>query len=265
MSSNTITSLNARQLPASIQEFRSLGNPLTHIADDALADSRDLLDTLVIMNSDLTSVPKAIGTLTALTKLYLNYNSKLSDASTSNFPATTTDLYLNSNALTSLPTDSFKDLPLRILHVDFNKIKSIDKVVFPSSLKSLYASDNDIEVISSLKFPTAAPELEVLALFNNPLTSIDRHAFNSLQRLTTLSLTGSKLTRLPLALTDLPALTHLNMWNIRSLVCTCAELDVATWYSGRNNKLRVDGECGNDKIKNFFDNLAPQCATPATQ
>jgi len=270
MSNNKITTITSKQLPPAVQEFRSLGNPLTSISDDAFADSSDLLDTLVIMNSDLTALPKAIGSLTSLTTLYVSYNDKLTDAGTTSFPATIIDLYLNSNALTSLPDKSFEALPLRTFHVEFNKIKSLDNVVFPTALKSLEAYNNDIETIFSLKFfannnnnnggtaSTSSPQLESLDLFNNPIKSIAKYAFASLTKLTSLSLSGTRLTRLPLAWTQLPELVVLDAAYIPTLVCTCEESTVAAWYHNRTS-LRIDGKCGVADITYFFNSLAPLC------
>ena len=231
---------------------------MNYISEDALVDSQDVMDTLVIMNSDLTALPKVIGSLTSLTTLYISYNNNLTDATTTSFPATTKDLYLNSNNLRSLPDKSFESLPLRTFHVEFNNIKSLDNVVFPTAMKSLEAYNNDIEVIFSLKFANDTSELESLDLFNNPLKSIAKFAFTQLTKLTSLSLADTQLTRLPLAVTELPQLASLSFFDMKTLECTCTESDFATWYRNRTN-LSIDGKCGPADITYFCDSLAPMC------
>ena len=158
-------------------------------------------------------------------------------------------LSLGNNALTSVPADVSHLHHLTYMNIESNNITSLDDVALPNTLKHLYANDNKIKTITLFKFNGKDPadnSLDIVRLRNNPITYIATDAFKYLKRLSQLSLSRTRLTRLPLALADLTRSDQLNLNNIPDLECTCEESSLGAWYNHRekHDPLRYGGECG---------------------
>ena len=146
---------------------------------------------------------------TLLTSLYV-ISGRLS-ATQGDLPPSLTTVWLSSNLFSAVPQAVSKLSRLRILHLGSNLVTSIDTFVFPSSLTNLYLSNNTVTVLSAITFKDDICHLDHLDLSNNPLTTIRDGAFSHATSLTSLTLTGDQLVRLPLALKDLTKMTYLSM------------------------------------------------------
>ena len=129
---------------------------------------------------------------------------------------------------------------------------------FPSSLTNLYLSNNTVTVLSAITFKDDICHLEHLDLSNNPLTTIRDGAFSHATSLTSLTLTGDQLVRLPLALKDLTKMTYLSLGGNAHLVCTCQEAGLGAWFHSLSHVVLL-GQCQGDDVRYFLDVLASQC------
>ena len=220
--------------------------------------------SLKLDHNRLTKIPD-LSHLHNILTLYLSSNSISNSPNDKDLLALDlTHLYLDHDALTSIPAVS--DLPqLTELHVSHNHITSIDGIVLPNSLSTLDADANNITAITTtltFTFNDLPNNLFDVYLSDNPITSIATDAFQSLNQLRELDLTGTRLTRLPVTLADLTNLDILYLYDIPDLVCTCQEsLSLVGWYNTRPASMVLDGDCGETSVQYFLGNLAQKCPT----
>ncbi|XP_059149657.1 leucine-rich repeat protein SHOC-2-like [Physella acuta] len=114
---------------------------MTPVPDDALHQVSDTLKILYMRATNLTRVPKAFASLTALTELYLNENHI---TKVDNTPSSLLSLYLENNGITEISDDTFPQRnSFLTLNLRQNPITRISPNAFLhlSSLKELYLQD----------------------------------------------------------------------------------------------------------------------------
>ena len=235
----------------------STNNPLSDIDNDVFNASSSTLNYIKLsVSTNITKIPD-LTYLTHLQYLHLERNNIVNSLSDL-LPSTLIDLDLDSNKLTYIPRGVDQLPQLHVLMVSSNNITSTDSVVFPSSLKYLYADHNQIKTLTTFTFTTNTSELATLSLNFNPIKHIANDTFVSLTSLARLQLHDTLLTRLPLALTSLTRLHTLDLRNLPHLTCTCVESHVADWYNNITS-LTVYGTCNSVKVTYFLTHLAPSC------
>ncbi|XP_022594036.1 vasorin-like [Seriola dumerili] len=161
-------------------------------------------------------------------------------------PATTRELYIFQNGISTLSQDDFKGLvELEMLDLSQNELAEIPDGVFEmlSKLKNLDLSSNHITHISKDSF-SGLVQLERLYLHANRIQSIHLDAFEGLEMLLELKLQGNQLTSLPflhfprlllldlsnnnipnLGVSDLQT-PHLEAFKVASLGLTSVDVDL---------------------------------------
>ena len=104
-------------------------------------------------------------------------------------------LELQSNKLTSIPTDFQRLSQLRILNVSENQLRSIPSQVFSATLIELQASKNRLE--GALLSLDSVPHLQELNVAQNSLTSLCDGDSIDLPALKSLNISANRLTLLP--------------------------------------------------------------------
>lgn len=94
------------------------------------------------------------------------------------------ELYLDSNAITEIPSYVKKLKKLKKLDLSFNKIRSIPADIFESlqELDTLIISFNHIKCIHKTSF-SGLGKLRMLSLYGNEITTIPNGSFNDLKSL----------------------------------------------------------------------------------
>ena len=242
-----------------LQELNLEGNRICdhiHITD-ALEPHKLTLEYLGLIDNCLSEFPD-LSQMLKLQKLYLAHNN-ISDADSGSLPPSLTHLYLFFNHLTRIPRSVSNMTGLQWLDLDNNNISSIEDLEFPSTMFLMIIQHNNIHSISSpMKFLNNSSHLETFYLADNPISHIDINAFRWLSNLTYLSLSETRITRLPLALAALTNIQYLILNDIANLTCTCQEASLATWYHSRPY-MALPGQCDDVDIKYFLDKLAGQC------
>ena len=148
-------------------------------------------------------------------------NNNISQHESGSLPQSLTTLDVGDNRLSSVPTAVYGLSQLESLSLVKNKIRTIDSLpgMFPSSLKHLYLSDNEIAKVSSILFTNATSRLETLYLDGNPLTTIEPGAFKHMATLDWLELSATHLTRLPMGKILLSSVS--TFMSVFSRVCSC--------------------------------------------
>ena len=102
------------------------------------------IDTLNLSNKHLTEVPKELGSLTSLKKLYLSNNNKLTEVPKEIGLLTSLQILdLSYNQLTSVPEELGALISLERLYLFNNQLTSIPKEIgLLTSLQILYLSSN---------------------------------------------------------------------------------------------------------------------------
>jgi Leucine-rich repeat (LRR) protein len=104
-------------------------------------------------------------------------------------------LELQSNKLTSLPTEMSRLVQLRVLNVSENQLRVIPSEIFSSALVELQASKNRLE--GSLLSVSFVPHLQELDVAQNSLKSLCDGDSIELPALKTLNISTNRLTSLP--------------------------------------------------------------------
>ncbi|CAL1547653.1 unnamed protein product [Lymnaea stagnalis] len=172
-----------------------------------------------------------------------------------NTTATLTSLELSYGNLTRIPKEIFYLKSLTELYLYVNQITVIENL--PHEVTTLDLNGNYIEEIYSDSFHVAS-KLEDVTLNNNPITRIASDAFVSTPNLKYLHLIGTKLTRMPLAVSSLRQLAKLEFGEDKTLICTCLEASLGDWILSLPS-LSISGECNSIDIREFFTKLASQC------
>lgn len=268
LSYNKLTSHPDLSQYHNLTKVTSVYNQITHLDKHIFPKSLYELD---LYHNSLTEI-KNLGK-TNIKQLRLDSN-KISDPA-GKLPISLVILAVKDNLLTGVPP-SIKHLErLNSLSLDHNRITSIDDVIFPSnSLDDVNLSYNNITSIALIQFTDPTNNtLERLRLYSNPLTSIAKDAFKYLKQLKVLSLSSTKLTRLPLALADLTSMKSLDLSYNTDMACTCEEASLSTWYTSIGSgsgcmsywgktmcSYTVTGNCqGGTSVRDFLSTLAPKC------
>jgi Leucine-rich repeat (LRR) protein len=193
------------------------------------------LQYLDISGNGLTTEPR-LAELRVLTEAHLS-NNKIASVNTGAFASSIVTIYLDNNQLTSVP-GFLNDLP-QVQYINLQR--------------------NNISRVGSNEFAVNS-RLTTIYLGENPISSIDEHAFdNTKVYLLYLNLESTRLARVPLALKSLSRLQTLWMPNNNLLVCSCDEKALLLWLN-TTPYIKIAGECGGVDIKEFFTIQAAQCA-----
>lgn len=233
-------------------QYNNVSNA-THLSD-ALRSVADSLSYLEAEGNKLTSFPD-LSFMTKLQTVYLSHN-RISDTDSGSISSSVTYLELMNNNIRSLAGFLTGGINLNYLGVGMNLITSISGSNIPANLTEFDVSSNLISELTDTSFPTNT-KIDILTLDYNPISAISSASFASLSALGALSLIGTKLTRLPLALSSLTGLYSLDMSHSPNLVCTCLEKSLRSWYVGRS--LASFGDCGPTSIDYFFTTLSAGC------
>ena len=263
------------------------------LSNDSFKGLEDTLDTLVIYNSNLETVPAAICPLSALHTVDFSRNTHLrsvlpgeSTSSCSRPMSNVQTARFTNNNLTYLNTDIFNVFPnsstitisgnselyyipseplintthtnLTDLNLDKNNFASVPHFIERLwNLTTLSLKNNFIRVIDGDVFSNLQ-QLQTLQLTNNPIVYIESTVFVGLTSLTTLDLTGTDLKAIPEAVVMLPSLTSLKLVNM-ALNCTCALAHHMTWLQASN--VTISGGCSNggSSIQDYIRHYLPLC------
>ncbi|CAG5124721.1 unnamed protein product [Candidula unifasciata] len=215
----------------------------------------DSLQSLDIEDNQLSSFPE-LSFLTRIGTLSFR-NNKLSDASSGSLPPKLYSLELQNNFLPRIPMIMSGLQSITDFTMPSNRITVIQSTDFSSVVTSVELGFNHITELTEYSFPKNSA-IEYLYLNNNPLRKISVSAFNNLPILSDLSLQGTLLSRMPLALSSLTSLYSLDFTNTPSLVCTCLEKSLTSWVQARGPDV-VSGDCGQITIYAFFTTFGPDC------
>ncbi|BFZ22744.1 hypothetical protein BsWGS_25783 [Bradybaena similaris] len=258
LSNNSITEVE--NLPL-LSQLESLSLGFNNISDVyklvyELSPHAVTLTYLYLHFNRLPIIPR-LGHMTALEVIHLG-NNHITDSTSDLLPSEVFSLQLSNNNLKSIP-HAVSQLPkLRQLFISGNSIQEIHLSDLPVQLSHLDIQNNALQKIQDHIFPEHS-SLRTLLLSGNPIATVSDSAFKSLSELDSLAMRNTSLTRVPAALSDLANLNTLDLSQNPGLVCTCQEAGLLTWFQARPN-MAVLGSCGDDNVRDFFTNLAPQCS-----
>ncbi|XP_004346406.1 tyrosine-protein kinase transforming protein Fes [Capsaspora owczarzaki ATCC 30864] len=158
--------------------------------------------------------PLACGTggVCTCTGTLVDCSGKSLNAIPSGIPVDTTELYLQSNLISSIPANAFTGLSaLLYLDISANELTSIpvNALTELTGLNVMWLGSNRLTNISATDF-TGLPFLTGLYLDSNLFTSIPTDAFTGLTKLNSFSLSGNHISNIPAnAFAGLPLLTGL--------------------------------------------------------
>ncbi len=215
------------------------------IPRDAPAPLRDALlnpattTTLNLANTQLRTIPSAIGALTNLERLNLSDNLLETLPTLTNLPNTLKVLNLSGNPLQAIP-EAITQLPqLETLHL--SRIPGIhtrlpDSLARLTTLTELYLSNDSLDTIPEPV--TRLPRLETLYVMGNTIRTIPE----TLTRLTTLKalyLSNNLLDTIPAPILTLPSLTVLNLIDnqIRAIPVALVQLTNLTILNLSGNQI----------------------------
>lgn len=229
-----------------ISDAGQLSDHLRYVADS--------LTDLQLTKNQLTSLPD-LATMVKLESIDLSYN-MISYIGTSKISPSLVYLNLGHNNLQSLDSFMRNGFNLTTLTVAYNSILDILGVDIPASVQEMDISFNLLAELTDESFP-ANSNLKTLTLDSNPIAKVSSKAFASLTKLTSLSMSYTKITRLPLSLTYLTSAERVELDGSDALICTCAEKDLRSWKLLYH--VIVYGECGVTSIESFINVMSYQC------
>jgi Leucine-rich repeat (LRR) protein len=226
-----------------------------NLLSNAVRPFANSLVTFDINTNRLSSIPD-FTFFKEFTSVDLTHN-KLTDYTSGAFDPSIRFILFTHNFLPSIPR-VLKTLQLvDELSLSYNSIRRISASDFPNNATTAVLGFNFITELSDNSFPINST-LTSLWLNNNPITTISSLAFNNLIHLTELYLQGTRLSRMPLALSSLTNLYVLNMADTATLVCTCQEKSLAAWVLTKTRSI-LPSNCGLTDIYHFFSDLSPAC------
>ncbi|BFZ20813.1 hypothetical protein BsWGS_23852 [Bradybaena similaris] len=212
--------------------------------------------TFSIENNKLTAMPN-LAVLKKATEFYFT-NNRISDPFSGSLPLNTYLVVFQNNILTAIPRNILNLESVTSLLLTSNIIRAIRADEIPQWVQLIYLDNNLITQITDSSFPVNSSLIN-LSLDFNPVSEISASAFQNVPLLSEISMQGSKLTRLPLALTSLSNLNSIDFSQSMNLVCTCVEKSFGPWLS-RLEENDVIGNCGEISIYFFFVTLSPSCS-----
>ncbi|BFZ20261.1 hypothetical protein BsWGS_23300 [Bradybaena similaris] len=253
---NNITKLTALpsygKLSSISIQYNNLSNAthLSHVFKSVSAS----LTYIQAEGNKLTTFPD-LSFMTKLQTVYLSHN-LIADTTSGGISSSLTFLEAENNNIRSLSGFLKGGINLQYLRLGMNFIASLSGNDIPANINELEMSKNLIYELTDTSFPTRTL-MDALTLDYNPIFKISPSSFTGLTNLRTLSLKGTKLTRLPVALRSLTGLYTLDMSENSDLVCTCLDKQLRSWYL--NNSLSSFGECGPTTIDYFLNTLSVSC------
>ncbi|KAL1441633.1 hypothetical protein MTO96_008592 [Rhipicephalus appendiculatus] len=173
------------------------------------------LEAIYLEDNQLLVFPSALlGSLPRLQKLHLDYN-RIAVLSPGVLSAGVSirELSLAYNLITEIPNGTFKDLQfLETLNLRGNKLSAISSGSLDGLQNSLMALDLGDNGIISESLKLEFPNLQLLSLGKNKLTSIPANAFSALKKLKRLDLSNNQIRFLPAG--PLAALRELQFLNL---------------------------------------------------
>lgn len=263
--------------------------PLQFFPDNAFHGFEQSLSELIIVNSTEQKIPSAICHLRNLDRLSILNNKYLEEKQTPvvqpcvGNKTQVRNLFLVLNYFEQFPNlhDMFSSIVNMVLvgnmlHVmNPNTVQVIDMIQtidfqsnlfvripaalnLYSSLRILILNDNLIQSVEDLDL-YKLEKLEILSLDNNPLEYITNDAFKNNQLLNYISLSGTKLIRIPSALKQLPSLNYVYLESLQ-IECTCDMVDLKTWNVSQIN-FSKNSMCfmSNEELKDYIVNTLPSC------
>ena len=201
--------------------------------------------TLDLSGLELTSVPKELGQLTNLTRLYLSQNQLTSVPKELGQLTNLMVLYLSRNQLTSVPKELGQLTNLMVLYLSRNQLTSVPKELGQlTNLTWLDLSQNQLTSVP--KELGQLINLTWLDLSRNQLTSVPKE-LGQLTNLTRLECSRNQLTSVPKELGQLTNLIRLECSNNRltSVSKELAQLNnLAELYLSNNQLISVPKELG---------------------
>lgn len=165
--------------------------------------------TLLYFSSKNISDVTGIGIFVNLESLYLESNNLTSLPSELGNLVKLKTLWLQSNHLTSLPDELGNLINVNIIDISRNNLKSLPSTIGNmSSLKLLQVNDNNLTSLPSTIGNISS--LEILQVNNNNLTSLP-DSIGNLSNLTTFYTNNNAITRLPESIGNLSSLKTLNL------------------------------------------------------
>ncbi|CAG5133276.1 unnamed protein product, partial [Candidula unifasciata] len=225
----------------------------THLSD-VLRSVSNSLTYLQAEGNQLNSFPD-LSFITKLQSVFLSHN-LISDTSSGSISPAVTYLEAENNNIRSLAGFLSGAINLKYLRLMGNSVTSLSGDNIPSNVSEFDISRNLITELTDTSFPVNTV-MDSLWLDYNPISKISTAAFSCLTNLDSLSLKGTRLTRLPLALRSLTGLYTLEMSDSSYLVCTCLEKPLRSWYLSR--PLACFGDCGPLPIDYFLGVLSEGC------
>ncbi|CAG5124728.1 unnamed protein product [Candidula unifasciata] len=259
LSTNKIVDVSSLPLTAKLKTLTLDGNRISdgNLLSNLLRRYADSLVSFSLADNRLSAIPD-LSFLKSATEFYFT-NNQISDAYSGSLPSDTFNIDLQNNILTAIPSVFQNLTSVLSLLLSSNIIRAIREGDIPQWITQIQLDYNFITQLTDTSFPVNS-SLTSLDLDYNPISDISASAFVNLHFLTGISIKGSKLTRVPLALTTLAPLNFIDLSDSKYLVCTCLEKSLGPWLK-HFEEYTVDGNCGEISIYDFFVNLSPACPT----
>ncbi|CAG5133280.1 unnamed protein product [Candidula unifasciata] len=254
LDNNNITKVTGLPNSPNLTTLTLDGNQISDAAQlsEGLRPVANSLTTLTLRENRLLSMPD-LSAMVKLDSLDLTQN-VISSIGNGKVPASLTVMDLENNYLPSLYFFMQTGVKLMILRFDHNSVLDIRDVDIPVSVSDMSVASNRIKQLTDASFPLNS-QMGSLTLDFNPISKISLHAFSNLQSLVYMSMVGTQLTRLPLALGALASLRTVSFDQSAHLVCTCVEKDLQDWTSN----VEINGDCGMTSVAYFFQFMSDQC------
>ncbi len=131
-------------------------------------------------------------------------NKGIKDITTKTIPATTTQVFFNSNKITFVPANYFKNLPsLDLIAFSYNRITDIADSAFSAvpMVRKIYLNNNKLSIVRQHMF-SGLPNLTILYLSSNKVHTIEPGSFKDLRSLTTLRMPDNSMETVSLCIFD---------------------------------------------------------------
>lgn len=211
---------NFTYLPNSLYTLSNLklldvsGNKITYLNANAIKSLCSLVE-LDISKNELTSIPEEIQHLTYLEVLNLSTNKLVDLPRGLGFLFRMKKLYIDNNSLQVINPDVFVNMSaLEELYIFKNRIESLSKNItssFLDNLKNLKFLDAHSNYITYIKINYELPQLDSLLLSYNQITKIE--GIEKCINLTNLDVNNNKIEQFPKDILSLQKLNTLNIQN----------------------------------------------------